>query len=140
MTRVAHGEAEADVLAANAAFYRAFSEGDFAAMSRLWAERASVACFHPTSVVLVGRARVLESWKEILRQTSRLEMRCDRARVHLLGEVAFVTGYEGNGSQSAHLAVTNVFVLEDGRWRMVHHQAGPLSQPLPRLVSRSQVN
>jgi ketosteroid isomerase-like protein len=140
MTVAVHSEAEAAVLAANAAFYRAFSEGDFAAMSQLWAERASVACFHPTSAVLVGRARVLQSWKQILRQNAPLEMRCHRATVHLLGEAAFVTGYEGNGSQTAHLAVTNVFVLEEGRWRMVHHQAGPLSQPLPRLVSRSEVN
>ena len=32
----------------------------------------------------------------------------------------------------AHLAATNIFVLEEGRWRMVHHHAGPLSVPEPR--------
>lgn len=39
--------------------------------------------------------------------------------------------YEGIEAQPAHLAATNAFVLEDGAWRMVHHHAGPLSQPIP---------
>jgi ketosteroid isomerase-like protein len=56
-------------------------------------------------------------------------MRCHDAQVHFQGEVAIVTCYEGNGAQAPHLAATNVFVLEQGRWRMMHHHAGPLATP-----------
>jgi ketosteroid isomerase-like protein len=132
---------EAAVLQANAMFYRAFTRGDHAAMSELWARRAPVACFHPASPVLVGREAVLESWSQILRAPTPAPMRCDHALVHLAGEAAaVVTCYEGNGERPAHLAATNVFVLEDGAWRMAHHHAGPLSSPIPKPADPASVN
>lgn len=121
--------AEVAVLEANRAFYRAFSDCDFDAMSRLWAERAPIACIHPGLQPLVGRSAVLESWKRILGGAGRWEMSCRAARVHVIGDAAFVTCFEASGDAPAHLTATNVFVVEEGRWRMVHHQAGPLSQP-----------
>jgi hypothetical protein len=122
---------EAEILRANAAFYRAFSRGDYPAMAELWARQAPVACIHPGSPVLTGRQAVLESWREILGNPPPFEMRCESPTVHRLGEAAVVTCYEANGKHPAHLAATNVFVLEEGSWRMVHHQAGPLSRPRP---------
>jgi ketosteroid isomerase-like protein len=121
---------ETEILRANAAFYRAFTHGDYAAMADLWAHRAPVACLHPASPVLNGRQAVLASWREILRTPPSFEMRCDRPVVQVLGETAVVTCYEGNGSHPAHLAATNVFVHEEGSWRMVHHHAGPLARPI----------
>ncbi len=47
--------------------------------------------------------------------------------VHVLGTSAFVTCLEGTVGESARLVATNVFMLEEGHWRLVHHQAGPLS-------------
>jgi ketosteroid isomerase-like protein len=128
--------AEVAVLEANREFYRAFSAGDVGAMSQLWAEQAPVACVHPGNNVIVGRSGVLASWRQILPQVAGVEMSSRAPRVHLLGEVAFVTCLEANGKQPAHLAATNVFQLERGRWRMVHHHAGPLSQPVPEASSR----
>lgn len=133
-------EAEAAILQANAAFYRAFSQGSYAAMADLWARGAPVACVHPASAVITGRTSVLESWREILREPPPQEMRCDRPVVHLLGEAALVTCYEGNGKHPAHLSATNVFVLEGGTWRMVHHHAGPLSRPRPSAAPPSPLN
>jgi hypothetical protein len=121
---------EVAVIQANAAFYRAFSRGDFAAMSDLWARRAPVACLHPGAPVIYGREHVLESWRRILRGAMPFEMRCDRPTVLLAGETVVVTCYEANGERPAHLAATNVFVLEDGAWRMIHHHAGPLNSPI----------
>jgi ketosteroid isomerase-like protein len=123
---------EAAVLGANAMFYRAFTRGDYAAMSDLWAERAPVTCFHPGRQAVVGRSAVLDTWKQILGGASNFQLRCDRAVVRILGDAAIVTCYEGSDDEPAHLAATNVFALEDGRWRMVHHHAGPLSTPVPR--------
>jgi ketosteroid isomerase-like protein len=123
--------AELAVLEANRGFYTAFSRGDFEAMSRLWAEEAPCVCLHPGMNVITGRRPILDTWRQILAQMSGVEMSCRSARVHWLGEVALVTCLEANGKRPAHLAATNVFLLEGGRWRMVHHQAGPLSEPVP---------
>lgn len=131
---------EVAVLEANQDFYRAFSDGDFEAMSRLWAARAPIACMHPGLPAIVGRARVLGSWKRILGDASGWDMSCRDARAHVLGDTAFVTCFEASGDGPAHLAATNVFVLEDGEWRMVHHQAGPLSEPVPTSSSPESMN
>jgi len=132
--------AELTVLAANRDFYRAFSDGDFEAMSKVWAERAPASCLHPGLPALVGRAAVLESWQRILDPADGWEMSCRAARAHVIGEAAFVTCLEASGDRPAHLAATNVFVLEDGRWRMVHHQAGPLSEPIAKSPSPETSN
>jgi ketosteroid isomerase-like protein len=131
---------EAAVLYANATFYRAFTAGDYAAMSELWAERAPVACLHPTAQTCIGRSLVLDTWKQILRGPSRFELRCDDPVVHVFGDAAIVTCYEGADDDPAHLAATNVFVMEDGRWRMVHHHAGPIANPLPRPPPARSMN
>jgi ketosteroid isomerase-like protein len=123
---------EAAILDANATFYRAFTEGDYDRMNGLWAQRAPVACIHPAARTLIGRAAVLESWRQILGSTSRFELRCDQPVVHVIGDVAIVSCYEGSNEEPAHLAATNVFVLEDGNWRMVHHHAGSVSNRVPR--------
>lgn len=127
--------AEASVLDANLDFYRAFNDGDFDAMSLVWAEQAPIACIHPGHPAIVGRAAVLASWKQILDDAGDWNMTCHRPRAHVLGESAFVTCLEGGGLSHAHLAATNVFVLENGRWRMTHHHAGPLSEPIAMASS-----
>lgn len=118
------------VLHANEAFYRAFSRGDVAAMRALWAERHEVTCIHPGAAILRGRSAVLGSWQQLLVGTMP-RMRCDDPEVHLLGSTALVTCYEGNDAHPAHLVATNLFVLESDTWKMIHHQAGPLSKPRP---------
>jgi ketosteroid isomerase-like protein len=101
-------------------------------MSELWSKHSKVACLHPGGRLLSGRPAVLASFRELLAAAPAWKMVSRDASVHLLGEAAFVTCLEANGDQPAHLAATNVFVLEEGRWRMVHHHAGPLSVPEPR--------
>ena len=131
---------EAAIVDANASFYLAFTRGSYDAMVALWAQVAPVTCVHPGSAAIVGRDSVLESWRRILRAPPPLAMRCDEPFVHLLGETAVVVCYEGNGDHPAHLAATNVFVLEGASWRMVHHHAGPLSRHLPAAPPPSSLN
>ena len=128
---------EQAILAANERFYRAFNEADVAAMSALWATRAPVACLHPGEPLVVGRQQVLHRWREILSMSQAFKLRCDRPTVQVLGTTALVYCYEGVGDEAAHLAATNVFVFEDGSWRMVHHHAGPLANPLPAATNSS---
>lgn len=129
-------QAEAEVLWANASFYQAFTAGDLAAMRALWAADAPLSCLHPGMPLLAGRGPVLESWAQILSRPPPSPMRCDQARVQLFEGTALVLCYEGSGERPSHLAATNVFVRERGHWRLVHHHAGPLSQPMERVPDR----
>jgi ketosteroid isomerase-like protein len=131
---------EAAIYNANSAFYRAFSAGDYAAMSRLWAAEAPVSCVHPGMPALLGREAVMQSWAQILNGAAPFEMRADHAQVHILGEIAIVTCYEANADQPAHLAATNVFMLEADAWRIVHHHAGPLARTIAKQGPGGQLN
>jgi hypothetical protein len=117
---------DAEVLSANAAFYQAFRDESIAAMDELWARRASVACIHPGWPALVGRGRVISSWKAIF-ESGAPSIRCAAAQAHIVGDAAFVICREV--LPQGELVATNLFVREDGAWRMVHHHAGPIAAP-----------
>jgi ketosteroid isomerase-like protein len=116
---------ERDVLDANTRFYDAFVKRDLTAMSDLWHDALPVVCVHPGWAALEGRARVLASWRGILSNAEAPPIRCLRASVHLLGDMAMVVAHEALGG--ARLVATNVFAREGSTWRMVLHQAGPLA-------------
>lgn len=115
------------VLAANAVFYVAFATRDVAKMETLWAERAPVACIHPGWQPLRGRDAVLASWRDIMSNPSSPPIRCTNPVVHLVGRAALVICTERFAD--AELVATNVFVEEDGAWKLVHHQAGGVAHP-----------
>lgn len=117
------------VLALNQAFYRAFANHDFAAMDALWARRLPVACYHPGWTLLLGREQVLRSWHELLSTPGPTAIRARNEHVHLLGETALVLCEEV--LPGSVLAASNLFAREDGQWRLVHHQAGPLAGMRP---------
>lgn len=113
----------AAALAANEAFYRALAAGEYRAMDRVWATTETVVCTHPGAAPLHGRAAVMQSWRAILSQPPAVEIR--EARAVVIRGMAFVTCREHVGDVA--LSATNVFVWEDGQWRMAHHQAGHLA-------------
>ena len=115
---------ETAVLAANAAFYRAFAARDVEAMNALWARRAPVACIHPGWQVLNGREAVMASWRGILAGAPPA-IDCRDAIARLAGTTAFVICTEL--LEAGELVATNVFVQEDGTWMLVHHHAGPVA-------------
>lgn len=120
-----------DVLDANERFYRAFHERDADAMDALWARSAPLACIHPGWGPILGRDEVLRSWREILANPETPIVECDAPEVTLLGDVAHVICVErvelpGEDGTALFIA-TNLFAREDGAWRLVHHQASPLS-------------
>ena len=113
----------AEILFANEAFYLAFQTKDMAAMEAIWAREVPVACTHPGWPPLSGREQVMQSWAAILTnpETQGIAVRGSRAYRH--DNAAFVTCYELIGGSL--LAATNIFVHENGGWKLVHHQAGP---------------
>jgi hypothetical protein len=116
---------EDEVLRANDAFYRAFNQKDTAAMDGAWSLREDVVCIHPGWNVLRGRAAVLASWKSILGNPDQARIVVGGAEVTLLEGVALVVCRELVAGSP--LAATNVFVIEDGAWKLLHHQSGPVA-------------
>ena len=114
-------------LFANSAFYLAFSEKDAVAMEALWSRRHPVICIHPGWPALLSREAVMESWEAILSNPDAPGIMPHHSRAFSLDRMVMVVCYEALGNQM--LTATNLFVLEDGEARLVHHQAGLCAQP-----------
>jgi hypothetical protein len=112
------------LIAANAAYYRAFATRDIAAMEALWAEEGAT-CVHPGWPALVSRAAVIASYRDIFRNPAQepLTARDERALIDDAGGRVFCVEEIGGGL----LLATNWFRLIEGRWRLLHHQASPLA-------------
>jgi hypothetical protein len=118
--------AEDAVLAANQAFYDAFANRDLAAMDALWSREGPVACIHPGWNPLTEREEIIAAWAAILRNPDAPDIQVENPVPMLLGDTAMVICHERVGG--ALLACTNLFRLEQGVWRIVLHQAGPVSE------------
>jgi hypothetical protein len=121
--------APADIAAlefANEAFYQAFANADMAAMDAIWANRPNVFCNHPGWAPLTSRDEVMASWRDILGEGRPIPISCRLPRASPFGETGLVCCFEQFGNQ--YLVATNLFLRENGLWRMVHHHAGPLAR------------
>jgi ketosteroid isomerase-like protein len=121
---------DSGLLEANLAFYRAFATSDLAGMDALWARKASVACTHPSGETILGRAQVMAGWRALFLAGNAPPIVAREAVPHPCGEAGFVTCIEA--VPGATLAATNIFLREDGRWKMVHHHAAPQVRQLQR--------
>lgn len=109
------------ILAVNAAFYAALRAGDMAAMEALWSRRDAVSAHHPNSQGIEGRDQVMRSWRQIVAFGDPPDIHPVEPLAILSGATAMVICEEKLGA--ARTIATNVFVLEQGVWRLVHHQA-----------------
>jgi ketosteroid isomerase-like protein len=113
------------ILAMNEEFYSSFNRKDGDAMDAVWAQRDDVSCIHPGWNVLRGREPVVDSWRAILGNPNQPRIVIGGAEVTMLGDAAVVVCRELVAGSP--LAATNVFVREDGAWKLMHHQSGPVS-------------
>ena len=111
----------AELTFANDAFYVAFAEGNYGTMISLWADTFPVSCIHPGWEPLFGHEAVMKSWKSILENPPKASSMNAEARV--MGELGYVVCFE-QVSEGHFLLATNIFVRENGFWKMTHHQAG----------------
>jgi hypothetical protein len=93
-------------------------------MEALWATTAPVLCVHPGWTAVAGREPVLQSWRAILANPDAPRVMCHDDRAFLYGDLAIVLCEEE--LDTGHLVATNMFVRENGAWKMIHHQASPL--------------
>ncbi len=117
----------AAVLFANDVFYLAFANQDLEAMEGIWAREIPVTCIHPGWDPLSGREEVMESWESILNNPTATHITCKNPTVRVFGEFACVICHEV--LDQGFLVATNLFVQEDGQWKMIHHQAGTAPPP-----------
>ncbi|WP_207461758.1 nuclear transport factor 2 family protein [Azospirillum sp. SYSU D00513] len=124
------------VLAQHQAFYRAFALRDRPAMEALWAEKLPVSCIHPGWAALFGREAVIASWGDLMQSPAMPEIQARNERVTLYADTALVLCEEVLGG--AVLAAANLFVRENGAWRLAHHQAGPVAEPRASVTRGSE--
>lgn len=134
-------EATKELLRGNREFYRAFEKLDLPAMRALWLEGEQARCVHPGGELVIGYARILESWQMIFAGTESIRFELVDVHAEVQGEAGWVTGYERiyasregagpggeRGALMAEAAATNVFRRVDGRWRLVLHHASPVER------------
>lgn len=125
------GDREA-VLAVNASFYRAFEKKDLEAMEAVWSKGIGCLCIHPGRDALKGGEEILDSWAQIFKNTSYVEIDTDILTVESNGELAYVVLIEhvlqiSSGQRlEARSMATNLFECMGGQWFMVHHHASPV--------------
>src|SRR5919197_588248 len=112
------------VLAANRAFYRAFSERDAEAMDQVWAPSGAMVCLHPGRAPLHERPDIMASWRAILGHPSAPKVRCIGEWVVGRGGLAIVVCREI--LPEGQLMATNSFARLNEGWRMIGHHSGPV--------------
>lgn len=139
MTGPAHDQAvQAELEAANRAFYEAFESSDFDTMESLWSDDDAVVCAHPGMQPIHGRRNVMRAWMALMARDDYLQFFLTDVEVALAGDgrVATVSCKENvlaaddNTPDEAFAGATayaiNVFRKEGGRWCLFVHQSSPV--------------
>jgi ketosteroid isomerase-like protein len=123
------------VLAANAAFYRAFETLEIAEMEKVWLRASHIKCIHPGWPLLCGWGPIMASWERIFTNTFAMRFTLADVRIEVAGDLAWVVLIENlesqgyDGSSRAEILTTNLFEKRDGQWFIVHHHASPIFAP-----------
>ena len=113
-----------------AQFYEALQQGDIERLMAVWADDDEVACVHPGGPRLIGRAAIRNSFDSIFangaipvmpEQVHRLQTMT--SAVHHLAERISITTAEG--TRTAWVLATNVYLKTEEGWRLVVHHASP---------------
>ena len=121
---------EDDVRRASARFYAGLNrmvDGDAAPLSDVWAHGERVTTMHPLGGQQVGWAAVRRSFEQVAGLAAGGHVRLDDQFIEVGGELAYELGIERGETKVAgesitiEQRVTNIYRLESGEWRMVHH-------------------
>lgn len=119
------------VIAANTTLYtslNAMFEGDFGPISNVWSHSDSITYMGPFGGKLVGWEAVGADFKQVTDMKIGGSIRPEGVSVHVGEGMAYVActevgeniGPDGKPVQVRHRA-TNVFQLENGVWKLIHH-------------------
>ena len=120
------------VIAANQAFYEAFSNRDLKSMNLLWWLGSTSSCIHPGGEVLIGWETIKASWESIFQNTSSLEidieiigMEVDRALAYIVVRETVLQSSRGRSLKAQSIA-TNIFQKMAQKWYLIHHHGSPI--------------
>lgn len=134
-------DGEQDIEKANLEFYRALESGSLERMEEVWSHEEFVRCVHPGWSLIAGWKRVMDSWRMIFEGGQKLRVSPSDIWVHRVDHLAWVTCTENitvfseDSFESAQTTATNLFVLADGRWRMIYHHASTVPVIVPDTSS-----
>lgn len=126
---------ERTIIAANAAFYEAFSTGDIEDLAGLWADDDNISCIHPGWPAIIGRTAVISSWRDLFDSPGRPQIVCQEPYAIIMGGCGHVLCIELVGP--AALAASNHFRNINGIWRLVHHQASKIARTVGQVSTSS---
>lgn len=131
-------EDEAQVAAANQAFYESISQEDMTWFETLWAHEPYVRAVHPVSLeVEKGWETVRGTFQNVFDWYDNIDVSMPEPQIRLGDRIAWVTGEEAMSAQhhdsgeafSVTLLGTNVFEKVGERWLMVHHHVSKAATP-----------
>lgn len=116
---------------AEAAFYAAFVARDLDTMMSVWAGDDRIACVHPLTAPLNGRAAVAAGWHSMFEAAGQFRVQVELAQeIRAATQVIrIVREYLVIGQETEPrppILATNIYRKEAGGWRMVLHHASPL--------------
>jgi len=122
--------AEDDVRAASKAFYAALNRmlaGDASSLSDIWVHSSEATTMHPIGDRQVGWDLIRASFERVARSSAggHVEIVDQLFRVH--GDTAYEVGVEhaqfavGDTQLTVNSRVTNIYYLEAGGWKVIHH-------------------
>jgi len=127
---------ENEVRKANEAFYRAFERLDSEIMEKIWLKESYIQCIHPGWRLLAGWEAVMESWREIFKNTQDIQFLLTEVRIRVQDSLAWVTVYENITSRveeetsTGIVLTTNIFERKPEGWFIIHHHGSPTIQSL----------
>ena len=134
---------EDDVRAVSDKFYSGLSRMDVAALPEIWSHSDDVTTMHPMGGEQVGWEAVRASFEGAAGLMTDSHVELIDQRIYAGTDLAYETGIERGGAQLAgepvkfEHRVTNVYRLEDGQWKMIHHHTD-VSTGLVEILQRRQ--
>jgi len=142
----AEQSALAEIEAVSDAFYAALNEMLAGSpisqdVAPLWLDAEGVTALHPVGGRDIGLSRLVAAFDGVASLASGGAVALQDQAIAVFGETAVETGIEiGSATLAGEVItleyrVTNVYILSDEGWRMVHHHTD-LSTPIIELLAR----
>jgi len=132
-----------EVRAVSDRFYSGLSQMDVSALPEVWSQRDDVTTMHPMGGEQVGWQAVRASFEEAAGSMTDSRVDLIDQRIYAGEDLAYETGIERGHAKLAgepvefEHRVTNVYRLESGQWKMVHHHTD-VSADLVEVMQRRQ--
>jgi ketosteroid isomerase-like protein len=124
-------------------FYSGLDRMDVSALPEIWSHRDDVTTMHPMGGEQVGWEEVRTSFEGATGLMTDSHVELIDQRIYVGEDLAYETGIErgraklsGEPVEFEH-RVTNVYRLEDGKWKMIHHHTD-VSTGLVEILQRRQ--